>query len=100
MGPVIQHNCADIHVILGVIRMSAYHAAWRMGEACEATRDVAVACAYAHHVIARYLGFAHQIHGAMGVTIEHDLHLYSTRTFAPGRALAPPSGYLESALTL
>jgi hypothetical protein len=46
------------------------------------------------------MGIAHQIHGAMGVTIEHDLHLYSTRAFAPARTLAPLSDYLETALTL
>ena len=97
---VIQHCCADMHVMLEGVKMSAYHAAWKMSEGQDATRDVAIACAYAHDVIPRYVGIAHQIHGAMGVTIEHDLHLYSTRAFAPGRALAPLSAYLESALTL
>ena len=96
---VIQHYCADMHVMLEGLRMSAYHAAWKMSEGLDANRDVAIACAYAHDVIPRYLGIAHQIHGAMGVTIEHDLHLYSTRAFAPGRALAPLSEYLETALT-
>jgi len=97
---VIQHYCADMHVMLEGIRMSAYQAAWRLSEGLEADRDAAIACAYAHDVIPRCLGIAHQIHGAMGVTIEHDLHLYSTRAFAPGRSISPLSDYLEQALTI
>ncbi len=97
---VIQHYCADMHVMMEGIRMSAYHAAWKLNEGLEADRDAAIACAYAHDVIPRYLGIAHQIHGAMGVSHEHDLHLYTTRAFAPGRALAPMSDYLEAVLTL
>ena len=96
---VIQHYCADMHVMLEGIRMSAYYAAWKMSEGQEATRDIAVACAYAHDVIPRYLGIAHQIHGAMGVTIEHDLHLYSTRATAPAHGFAPTSQYLDAVLS-
>ena len=97
---VLQHYCADMHVMLEGLRMGALHAAWKLSEGLEATRDVAIACSYAHMVVPRYLGLAHQIHGAMGMSWEHDLHLYSTRAFAPGRRLAPLSGYLETALTL
>ena len=97
---VIQHYCADMHIMLEGVRMSAYHAAWKMSAGLEADRDAAIACAYAHDVIPRYMGIAHQVHGAMGVSQEHDLHLYSTHAFAPGRSISPLSDYLEQALTL
>jgi alkylation response protein AidB-like acyl-CoA dehydrogenase len=97
---VLQHYCADMHVMLEGLKMAALHAGWKLSEGRDADREVAVASAYAHSVVPRFLALAHQIHGAMGVTIEHDLHMYSTRAFAPGRSLAPLSDYLEAALTL
>jgi len=97
---VLQHYCADMHVMLEGLKMGVAHAAWRLSEGLDASHDVAVACAYAHMVIPKYLGIAHQIHGAMGVTIEHDLQLYSTHAFAPARRVAAQSEYLEAALTL
>lgn len=95
---VLQHYCADMHVTLEALRISAYHAAWRISEGLEAGRDAAIACACAHEVVPRFMGLAHQVHGAMGVTYEHDLYLYSTHVTTPGRGLAPLSEYLESAL--
>lgn len=95
---VLQHYCADMHVMLEALRMSTYHAAWRISEELDAGRDIAIACACAHQVIPRFMGLAHQVHGAMGVTYEHDLYLYSTHVTAPGHGLAPLTGYLESAL--
>ncbi len=97
---VLQHYCADMHVMLEALRMSTYHAAWRISEGLEAGRDAAIACACAHQVIPWMLGIAHQIHGAMGVTFEHDLYLYSTHVTTPGHGLAPLTQYLESALTM
>ncbi len=97
---ILQHYCADMHIMLEGLRMSAYHAAWKMSEALDAARDTAIACGYAHQVIPRFLGLAHQIHGAMGVTLEHDLYLYSTHARAPGHGLTPLSEYLESTLSL
>lgn len=95
----IQHYCADMHVMLEGLRTSTYHAAWRLSEGMHADKEVAVACAYAHKVVPQLLGIAHQIDGAMGVTQEHDLYLYSTRAAAPARALAPTSQYLDAVLT-
>ena len=97
---VLQHYCADMHVMLEGLRLSAYHAAWKISEGLDAGRDAAIACAYAHSVVPRFLALAHQIHGAMGVSHEHDLHLYTTHAFAPGRSFAPLTDYLEAALTL
>ncbi len=96
---VLQHYCADMHIMLEALRMSTYHAAWRISEGLDAGRDAAIACACAHDVIPRFMGLAHQVHGAMGVTYEHDLYLYSTHVTIPGHGLTPLTEYLESALS-
>jgi len=92
---VLQHYCADMHIMLEGLRLGALYAGWKLSEGMAADHEVAVACAYAHSVVPRFLGLAHQIHGAMGVTIEHDLHLYTAHAFAPARRLAPLSEYLN-----
>jgi len=97
---VLQHYCADMHVMIEGLRLSAYHAAWRLSEGLPASRDVAVACAWAQRVVPQFLSLSHQIHGAMGVTKEHDLHLYTTHAFAPGHSLLPATDYLEAALSI
>ncbi len=95
----IQHYCADMHIMLEGFRMSAYVAAWSLSERNDAVRSIAVACAYAHRVVPRILNLAHQIHGAMGVTYEHDLHLYTTRATPPAHDLLPLAAYLETVHT-
>lgn len=97
---VLQHYCVDMHVMLEGLRVAAWHAAWRLSEGLPASRDVAVACAWAHRVVPQFMSLAHQVHGAMGVTKEHDLHLYTTHAIPPGRALLPSSDYLEAALSI
>ena len=49
-----------------------------------ATKEVAIAKAFANEAFERVSTLAHQIHGAIGCTIDHELH-YSTRV---GKAAA------------
>jgi len=97
---VLQHYCADMYIMLEGLRVAAYHAAWKLSQGLPAGRDVAIACAHAHRVTAPFLSLAHQIHGAMGVTKEHDLHLYTTHAVPPGRALLPAMEYLAAVLSI
>ena len=94
----LQHYCADIRIMLDGLRTASYHAAWQLGQDCDADPSIAVACAYAHRVVPQVMAMAHQIHGAMGVTREHDLHLYTTHAFAPARVLAPVETYRDVVL--
>jgi len=94
----LQHYCADMRIMLDGLRTASYYAAWQAGEECDAERSVAVACAYAHKVVPTIVGLAHQIHGAMGATQEHDLHLYTTRALAPSHGLAPLDEYRQIVL--
>ena len=76
---VIQHYCADMATYVEGARLSAYQAAWMLSEGLPCTKEIAVAKSWINEVSPLIFNLAHQIHGAMGVTIEHDLHFYTTR---------------------
>ncbi len=76
---VIQHYCADMATDVDGIKFSTYEAAWMLSEGLPCTREVAIAKAWAGEACERIVTLAHQIHGAIGCTIDHDLHLYTKR---------------------
>ena len=83
---VIQHYCADMATDVDGARFSTYQAAWMLSEGLPCTKEVAVAKAWVGQASQRVFALAHQIHGAIGVTIEHELHYYTRR--AKGAELA------------
>ena len=76
---VIQHYLADMATDVDGVRFSSYQAAWLLSEGLPATKEVAVAKTWAGQAYERVVTLAHQIHGAIGCTIDHDLHFYTTR---------------------
>jgi len=79
---VIQHYCADMLTDVEGTRLSAYQAAWMISEGLPCTQEVAIAKAWAGEACQRVMALAHQIHGAIGVTIDHDLQYYTRRAKA------------------
>jgi alkylation response protein AidB-like acyl-CoA dehydrogenase len=79
---VIQHYCADMATDVDGTRLSAYQAAWMLSEGLPCTQEVAIAKAWAGEACQRVMALAHQIHGAIGVTIDHDLQYYTRRAKA------------------
>ncbi|MGD9115676.1 MAG: acyl-CoA dehydrogenase family protein [Dehalococcoidia bacterium] len=79
---VIQHYCADMATDVESTRLSAYKAAWMLSEGLPCREEVAVAKAFAGEACQRVMALAHQIHGAIGVTIDHDLQYYTRRAKA------------------
>jgi alkylation response protein AidB-like acyl-CoA dehydrogenase len=65
------------------MRVLAHQAAWRLdhhdADPAAAARAVALANAYARDAIPGVFARAHQVHGAMGFTMEYDLQLFSRR---------------------
>ena len=59
--------------------MPAFQAAWRVSEGDPAQREVSVAKAWVSAAYQRVCSTAHQTHGAIGFTKEHDLQLYTRR---------------------
>jgi alkylation response protein AidB-like acyl-CoA dehydrogenase len=76
---VIQHYMADMATYVDGTRFVTYQAAWRISKGLPATREIAIAKAWAAEAYEWVITKAHQIFGAIGVTIDHDLHFYTTR---------------------
>jgi alkylation response protein AidB-like acyl-CoA dehydrogenase len=72
----IQHYCADMATDVGGSRFITYKAAWKVSEGLPAALDVAIAKAWASEAYGRVTLSAHQIFGAIGFTMYHDIHLY------------------------
>ena len=76
----VKHRCADMLVDLEGMRSTVYHAAWCLGaddpDASVAASTAKVWCADAGR---RIMASGLQVHGGIGFTWEHDLHLYLKR---------------------
>ena len=75
----IQHHVADMAADVEGCRYITYQAAWALSEGLPAEREVAMAKAWVSDAYHRVCMTAHQCHGAIGFTKEHDLQLYSRR---------------------
>ena len=78
----VQHHCADMATDVEGSRNIVYQAAWRVSEGGPAEREVSLAKAWVSSAYQRVCALAHQCHGAIGFTKEHDLQLYTRRAKA------------------
>jgi alkylation response protein AidB-like acyl-CoA dehydrogenase len=88
----VKHTAADMLVEIETARSAVYYAAWALGSG-DAAAPVAVsmAKAYAAPAAASVADKALALHGAVGFTWEHDLHLFLKRTHT-ARALFGAAG--------
>jgi alkylation response protein AidB-like acyl-CoA dehydrogenase len=77
----VKHHCADMAVAVEASRATLWAAALALDTASGAarTRAASAAAAYAKSAAARVAGNALQVHGGIGFTWEHDLHLFLRR---------------------
>ena len=76
----VKHRCADMLVDVEGMRSAVYWAAWCVGAgAPDASIAASTAKAWAADASKRVLASALQVHGGIGFTWEHDLHLYMKR---------------------
>ncbi|MBA2257073.1 MAG: acyl-CoA/acyl-ACP dehydrogenase [Thermoleophilaceae bacterium] len=73
----VAHRCVDMRTDLDACRYLAYRAAWALDRGGPADLEVAAAKAYGNESLRRILVHAHQVHGAIGFSTEHDLHLFT-----------------------
>ncbi len=92
---VIQHYCAHMAMDVDGARFCTYQAAWGLSEGLPCTREMAIAKAWAGDAYRRVLALAHQIHGAIGVTMDHDLHFYTARAQAAAATFGDADFYRE-----
>jgi alkylation response protein AidB-like acyl-CoA dehydrogenase len=94
----IQHYCANMAIDVDGSRLSIYHAAWMLAEGIPCTKEIAIAKAWTNEAYRRTATLAHQIHGALGFTLDHDLHYYLRRAIAAETAFGN-TDYHQSMLT-
>jgi len=75
----IQHYCANMVTDVDGARYITHEAAWMVSEGLPAIKEVAMAKAWVSDAYQRVTLLAHQIFGAIGFTMDHDLHLYYRR---------------------
>ncbi|HKD68244.1 MAG TPA: acyl-CoA dehydrogenase family protein [Candidatus Binataceae bacterium] len=76
----IQHKCANMLIDVENARSVAYYAAWAVSnEVSDASLAAATAKAAASDSYRRVAGEGIQVHGGIGFTWEHDMHLYFKR---------------------
>lgn len=76
----IQHRCADMKVSIEHARSLVYYAAWACDTGAPDRRlAAAMAKAFASDVCPSVAADAIQLHGGIGFTWEHDLHIYFKR---------------------
>jgi alkylation response protein AidB-like acyl-CoA dehydrogenase len=78
----IQHYCANMVTDVDGARFIMYKAAWAVSEGLPADMEVAMAKAWTSDAFKRVTSLAHQIFGAIGFTMDHDMHLYYRRAKA------------------
>jgi alkylation response protein AidB-like acyl-CoA dehydrogenase len=79
----VKHKCATMRMWLQASKAATYYAAMAVAaDADDAEEAASVAKAYTSSVIAALTSEALQVHGGIGFTWEHDLHLYHRRAKA------------------
>jgi alkylation response protein AidB-like acyl-CoA dehydrogenase len=79
---VIQHALADMFTDVEACSVTTYNAVWRLSAGLPATQEVSMAKALASEALKKAATSAHQIHGAVAFTEDHDLPLYFKRAKA------------------
>jgi len=78
----IQHYCANMVIDVDGSRFVTYQAAWMLSEGLPCTKEVSIAKAWTSEAYRRVCALGHQIHGAIGFTMDHDMQLYYRRAKA------------------
>ncbi len=78
----IQHYCANMVTDVDGSRFIMYKAAWTVSEGLPSEMVVSMAKAWTSDAFKRVAVLAHQIFGAIGFTMDHDMHLYFRRAKA------------------
>ncbi len=76
----VQHQCADMMLMTESARAATYYAAWALSVGAEdSNKAIAIAKAYCSDAGREVAHRGVQVHGGIGFTWEHDLHLFVKR---------------------
>jgi alkylation response protein AidB-like acyl-CoA dehydrogenase len=95
----VAHRCVDMRTDLDACRYLMYRAAWALDRNAASELEVASAEAYGTEALRRLFMHAHQVHGAIGFSTEHDLHLYTRAAKASELMYGSAARHLETVAT-
>ncbi len=110
----LQHRMADLHVLVESARALSYAAADAAaagttadgtsaddttGEAPDLSLHAAAAKAYCSEVLLKVAGEMIQLHGAIGITWEHDAHRYLKRAHGAAQLFGQPAEHIARIAT-
>ncbi|MHB1776662.1 MAG: acyl-CoA dehydrogenase family protein [Acidimicrobiales bacterium] len=80
----VAHRCAEMRADADALRLLALQAAWALDrhQGGADHGELAIAKAYANVALRQVFVDAHQVHGAIGFSMEHDLQLFTRRAKA------------------
>ncbi|MFA4836938.1 MAG: acyl-CoA dehydrogenase family protein [Dehalococcoidia bacterium] len=78
----VQHHCANMVADVEGSKYITYEAAWRLSEGLPCAQEIAMTKTWVSEAYRRVVALSHQVHGAIGFTQDHDLHLYFRRAKA------------------
>jgi alkylation response protein AidB-like acyl-CoA dehydrogenase len=97
----VKHKCADMLVEVENAKSLTYYAAWAVDETqADAPLAVSMAKAYASDAGRKVSNAGIQLHGGIGMTWEHDLHLYMKRAKASEVAFGDATWHRERVASL
>ncbi len=92
----VKHKCVDMMVQVENARSLTYYAAWTVDENTEDARQaVPMAKAYCSDMCKTVASEAIQVHGGIGFTWEHDMHLFYRRGLASEAAFGSAPTHRE-----
>jgi len=92
----IKHRLADLHIAVEAMRAAVHYAALAVdGELADSAEAVSVVGSYAKDAFAFLAGECLQIHGGIGFTWEHDVHLFLRRAKTDQVLYGEPSWHRE-----
>lgn len=89
----VQHRLAELHALVESARALSYRAAMAAAGP-ERPMLAAAAKAYCSDVLGKVAAEMIQLHGAIGVTWEHDAHRYFKRAHGSAQLFGPPAAHL------
>jgi alkylation response protein AidB-like acyl-CoA dehydrogenase len=102
----LQHRMADLHVLVESARALSYASADRpteehttAGDAPDLGLRAAAAKAYCSEVLLKVAGEMIQLHGAIGITWEHDAHRYLKRAHGAAQFFGQPAEHIARIAT-
>lgn len=91
----MQHHGAELTIDIFGMRVGIYRAAWTLSQGLSGAREIAIARNWAIQASERIISLVFQMHGAIGVTLDYDLRLYTGQLKAYQMDLANLNFYAD-----